>query len=102
MDNSTNPDSVDANFKAIQGRLRRTGVQGIVLAEGDNTKTMPPAEREKEFEQRKRGMTVEGGIAVFKPNTRNVPNARKRNETSNDSGIKVFAVGEEKSEDKEK
>jgi len=47
-------------------------------------------------------MTVEGGIAVFKPNTRNVPNARKRNVTSSDSGIKVFAIGEEKSEEKEK
>jgi len=102
MDNSTNPDSVSANFKAIQGRLRRTGVGGIIIAEGDSTKSPISADREKDFEQRKRGMTVEGGIAVFKPNTRNVPNARKRNVTSSDSGIKVFAIGEEKSEEKEK
>jgi len=101
MSNSTNPDSVSADFDTIQNRLRRTGAEGIKIAEGDNTKPPLPVDKEKDFEQRKRGMSVKGGAVIFTPNTRNVPNARPRQTESNDSEIKVFAVGEKKSEEDE-
>jgi len=102
MSNSSNPDSVSADFKAIQARLRITGVGGIKMSESDN-KSPLPVDKEKDFEQRKRGMSTKGGVVTFTPNTRNVPNARPRKTSSSDSDIRVFAIEEKNpNEDKEK
>jgi len=100
--NSNDPDFIKKNFEALQNRFRLTGVSGILEADGVNKHAGDIVDKEREFQNRKNGMTVKGGVATFSPKGSSVPNSRPRKDNNPPSNTKVFAIGEAKPKSKPK
>lgn len=98
--NSTDPEFIKKNFEALQQRFRQTGVSGVTESDGTKRYADEIVDKEKEFQKRKDGMTVEGGVATFKPSNTKVPNARPRRDVTPPSSTRVFALGETKPKSK--
>lgn len=102
MENSTDPKFLKNNFDNIKNRLRQVGVGGVTIAEGQNKHGEEPVDKNKEFENKKEGMSYKNGVAFFNATNKRVPNARKRNDTNKISNIKIFAITPNKPKEKEK
>lgn len=103
MENSNDPSYLKKQYEEMQMRLRITGVGGVTLADGVKTYGDIPVESHKVFEDRKKLMTYKNGIASFGVKKQNLPNMRKRDNSTPPSNVKVFALGEAKpKESKEK
>lgn len=102
MDNSTNPNFIKKIFESNKTRFKNTGVGGIQISDGEKTYAPIKQDSEQEFEQKKRGMSYKNGVVTFTPSVKNIPNARPRQTTKVESGIKIFAISDNPEESKEK
>ena len=81
-------------------RLKEAGINSnnIIKTEEDWIKKNKLQEFQyiKDFEDKKNMMTYKNGVATLGIKNRNLPNTRPRRDNTLPSGIKIFALGENK------